>query len=70
MEPITDPMRIPEQLCGWCNLRLNAIPDDPRQIEPNGRYYHPIGCISAARFDRAGGVTSRTDTAPMKRAPV
>jgi hypothetical protein len=50
--PTTQP--IPALLnCGWCGIRLAAVPDDPREFE--GFYYHP-GCISAARTKAFYGV--------------
>lgn len=50
----TMPMRV-ANYCGWCDIRLSAIPDAPR--EWHGRYYHPGGCISAARGAARGEVT-------------
>jgi hypothetical protein len=44
-------------LCEWCGIRLAAIPDAPRQIDPDGPYYHPGGCIAAARGQRRGEET-------------
>jgi hypothetical protein len=38
--------------CGWCDIRLAAVPDQPREFD--GRWYHPGGCVSAARNAATG----------------
>lgn len=52
VQPDTTPMRRAEALCGWCEIRLSAVPDAPKPLIPKGsraiRYYHP-GCVSAQR---------------------
>lgn len=51
-QPETQPMRRAEATCGWCEIRLSAVPDAPKPLIPKGareiRYYHP-GCVSAQR---------------------
>jgi len=43
----TVPMSAVRTTCGWCDIKLTAIPDAPREWE--GEHYHPGGCIAAAR---------------------
>jgi hypothetical protein len=45
--PDTVPIARVENKCGWCGIRLAAIPDAPREYA--GMYFHPGGCVAAAR---------------------
>jgi hypothetical protein len=50
---LTAPLAEIQARCGWCDVRLTALPHDPpREFE--GRWYHPGGCIQAARFNHYG----------------
>lgn len=50
---LTAPLAKVEARCGWCDIRLTALPHDPpREFE--GLYYHPTGCIAAARMNHYG----------------
>lgn len=45
--------------CAWCNAPLRAVPSwvpTPYQSRDTGviAYYHPIGCVAAARNAEAG----------------
>lgn len=44
----TTPMPSVDGGCGWCGIRLRALPDRPTLFA--GRWYHPGGCLSAARL--------------------
>lgn len=50
----TVPMRL-ANYCGWCDIKLSAIPDLPREFD--GRYFHPGGCVQAARGEARGELT-------------
>ena len=65
--PATAPIRVPYpprgvsysmwDNCAYCGIRLAALPLDefpPVQIEPDGPYYHPGGCVSSARMVATG----------------
>lgn len=58
--PPTMPLAAINTVCEWCGIKLRAIPDAPRQIDPHGPYYHPGGCVAAARADRIG-IRNRVD---------
>ena len=49
------PMDMP---CAWCGIRLRAVPDAPKPYKPRDTdelaWYHPTGCIAAARNADAG----------------
>jgi hypothetical protein len=52
-------------LCGWCGIRLRAIPDPPkpylRRDETEVLYFHPTGCLSAQR-NKDAGISGRVDS--------
>lgn len=56
--PETVPLPRADTTCGWCHIRLSALPEQPKPYQPKGSpfilYYHPVGCISAARNHDAG----------------
>lgn len=61
----TVPMAKVQNDCGWCGINLRAIPDAPKQIDPDGPYYHPIGCLAAARQAARGGRAESSGTVPV-----
>lgn len=60
----TMPMRAVQNVCGWCGIKLSAIPQAPVP-GPDGKYYHPGGCMAAARGTARG---ERVETAPSRTA--
>lgn len=55
LHPPTVPLSIAEARarCAYCGIKLNAVPDAPRQLVPDGPYYHP-SCIGPARSVMSG----------------
>lgn len=53
----TNPMPRVDATCGWCDIRLTAVPELPRPYFRPGsaviEYFHP-GCITAQRTKDAG----------------
>jgi len=33
--------------CAWCGIHAGAVPDQP-PVERDGKWYHRVGCASAA----------------------
>lgn len=36
----------PDSTCGWCGIKLAAVPDTPVLV--GWEYFHPSGCLQAA----------------------
>ena len=53
----TRPYAAVRNTCGWCSIRLAAIPDAPRQLHPDGPWYHPGLCADAAWITDRDGET-------------
>lgn len=59
IDPMTTPIPRPDFPCAWCRVRLAACGLAPKPYFPADtpgelHWYHPIGCIAAARNADAG----------------
>lgn len=60
----TAPIRGVHNVCGWCGINLRAVPEPPKEFD--GKWYHPVGCISAGRVAARGEYTETETPWPPK----
>lgn len=55
LHPPTVPIHVAQARlrCGYCGIKLNAVPEAARQLVPDGPHYHP-SCIGPARSVMSG----------------